>query len=78
MNIGVQDPAFNSCFSFWLHGMACGILVPRPGIEPMPPEEEVWILNYWTTREIPLLSFLLGIDPEVELLVHVAILILRF
>ena len=24
-------------FFFWLHLVACGILVPRPGIEPAPP-----------------------------------------
>ena len=34
--------------------VACRILVPRPGIEPMPPALEVWILNHWITREVPL------------------------
>ena len=24
-------------FFFWLHHVACGILVPQPGIKPMPP-----------------------------------------
>ena len=32
---------------------ACGILVPRPGIEPTSPAVEVWILNQWTTKEVP-------------------------
>ena len=32
---------------------ACGILVPRPGIEPMPPAVEAQSLNHWTTREVP-------------------------
>ena len=32
--------------------MACGILVPRPGIEPVPPAVEAQSLNHWTTREI--------------------------
>ena len=27
--------------NFWLHHMACRILVPQPGVEPMPPAE-VW------------------------------------
>ena len=31
----------------------CGILVPQPGIELMPPAVEVWSLNSWTTREVP-------------------------
>ena len=33
--------------------MASGILVPQPGIEPMPPEVEAQSLNHWTAREIP-------------------------
>ena len=32
--------------------MAYGILVPRPGIELMPPAMEVWSLNHWPTREV--------------------------
>ena len=30
----------------------CGILVPQPGIEPMPPALEVLSLNHWTSREV--------------------------
>ena len=33
--------------------VACGILVPRPGIEPRPPAVEAWSLNHWTAREVP-------------------------
>ena len=32
--------------------VACRILVPLPGIEPMPPAVEARILNHWTTREV--------------------------
>ena len=32
---------------------ACGILVPRSGIEPTPPAWEVQSLNHWTAREVP-------------------------
>ena len=32
---------------------ACGILVPRPRIEPVPPAQEVWGPYHWTTREVP-------------------------
>ena len=31
---------------FWLYHMACGILVPWPGIKPKLPAEEVWRLNH--------------------------------
>ena len=40
-------------FFFWLHHAACGILVPPPGIEPVPPAVEAWSLNHWTAREVP-------------------------
>ena len=32
--------------------MACGILVPQPGIELMPPALQVSSLNHWTAREV--------------------------
>ena len=35
--------------------MACGILVPQPGIEPLYPGVEVQSPNHWTTRELPLI-----------------------
>ena len=40
--------------------MACRISVPQPGIEPMPPAVEVWSLNHWTAREVPLLCLVLS------------------
>ena len=33
--------------------MACGILVPGPGIEPTAPALAVQSLNHWSTRDIP-------------------------
>ena len=33
--------------------MACGILVPRLGIEPMSPAVEARSPNHWTIREVP-------------------------
>ena len=38
---------------FWLYHATCGILVPRPGIEPGPPAVEAWSPNHWTAREVP-------------------------
>ena len=32
-------------FIFWPHYAACRILVPWPGIEPMPPELEAQVLT---------------------------------
>ena len=34
-----------------------GILIPRPGIEPMPPAVEAQSPNQWTAREFPLYNF---------------------
>ena len=31
--------------------MACGVLVPQPGIEPGPPTVTVPSPNHWTARE---------------------------
>lgn len=38
---------------FSLHYGACGILVPRAGIEPRPPTVEAESPNHWTDRECP-------------------------
>ena len=46
-------------YFFWLHHVAWGILVPWPGIEPLPPALEVRSPNHRTTREVPEV-FLLG------------------
>ena len=40
-------------FSFFFGHVACGISVPQAGIEPAPPTLEAWILNHWTTTEVP-------------------------
>ena len=44
-------------FFFWPHPKVHGILVPQPGIKPMPPAVEVQSLNSWTPREVPKVSF---------------------
>ena len=38
--------------------IACGILVPQPGIEPEPLALEVPSLNPWTARKVPMAGFL--------------------
>ena len=54
---GLFPPLF--CFLFfWLHLMACGILVPCLGIEPSHSSVKAWISNHWTTREFPISDFL--------------------
>ena len=42
-------------------GLSCSIwdLVCCPGIEPRAPALEAWSFNHWTTREVPVNSFLL-------------------
>ena len=43
---------------FWPHCMPCRILVPGPGIKPMLPALEAWILNHWTARRVFAVLFL--------------------
>ena len=40
-------------FIFWPCHVACGILVPPPGIEPKSPALGALCLNHWTAREFP-------------------------
>ena len=35
------------------HTMWCRMLLPWPGIEPVPPALEVQSLKHWTAREVP-------------------------
>ena len=50
-----------SCLSLFncvsVHHVACGILVPRPGIEPVSTAVEAPSLNPWTAREVPPSAF---------------------
>ena len=39
---------------YWLFFFFCQILVPQPGIKPMPPALKAQSLNHWTTREVSL------------------------
>ena len=45
--------SYNWWFLFYYLFAACRILVPWPGIEPMPPTVEVLGPNYWTAGEFP-------------------------
>lgn len=51
----VWDAEF--CGFFWLHHAAHKILVPQPGIKPLPPALEAWGVNHWTNKEVPGRSF---------------------
>ena len=51
----ISHPLFICCFIlfFWPHPVTSGILVPQPGIEPIPPAvEEVWSPYHWNAREV--------------------------
>ena len=41
------------CLFVCLCLVACGILGPRQGIEPMVPALRAWGLNNWTAGEVP-------------------------
>ena len=46
-------PFFSFFLIFLLCHAACGILVTRPGIEPMPLALEAQSLNHWTAKGNP-------------------------
>ena len=48
-----SQPLVLGFFLFWLHPVACRILVPGPGMEPKPPAVGAQSLNPWTAREAP-------------------------
>ena len=54
------------CFFFFFS--VCEILVPQPGIEPVPPAGEAWHLNHWTSREVYNLIFLCESSSELVFL----------
>ena len=49
--VAPRDCFFFVCF--WLCSLACGILVPRPGLTPALYELEAESPNLWIAREIP-------------------------
>ena len=48
----------------WPRRVACGVLVPRPGIEPVPPALGARSLNHWTARQVPGVIHSKWIDPR--------------
>ena len=52
--------------------LACGILIPWPGIKPLFPAGEASILNHWTAREVPRRAlYMLRIFPTIMTLSYV-------
>ena len=47
---------------YFLGHMACVILAPRAGIEPVPLALEARSLNQWTAREVPAFKCSAGIE----------------
>ena len=51
---------------FFMHQAACGISVPRPGIEPITPCGGSMSLSHWASREVPQNHHLLSTAQENE------------
>ena len=45
-------------FVFFFLASGIAVLIPWPGIEPVPPAVEAWRINHWTSRELPNYLFL--------------------
>ena len=50
---GLETRVYFDFFFFWPRLKACGILVPRPEIEPVHPAVEAPSPNHCTAREVP-------------------------
>ena len=44
-------------FIFWPHCESSKLLVPQPGIKPVPPAAGAQSLNHWTARKVLLNVF---------------------
>ena len=53
---------FYFSYFYFIGDVTCRILVPPPGIEPMPPTMEAQSRKHWTTREV---YFILKVSPLV-------------
>ena len=52
-NMALGAQLLDHFFFFWPCLVACGILVPQPGIEPTPPcEVEAWTPSHWSSGEV--------------------------
>ena len=49
-------------YLFLPHRTACGILVPQPGIGPVPTAVKARSPNHWTAGEFPAFSFFLTLS----------------
>ena len=47
-------------FFGWPSCTACGILVPQPGMQAVPPAVGVWSLNHWTAWVVQYFVFLIS------------------
>ena len=50
--VNLKDFIYLLIYIFFGH-VACGILVPLPGIEPRPAALEIQSPNHWAAREVP-------------------------
>ena len=57
MCIYIRISIYVSIYMFWPCRIACGILVPQPGIEPGAPAVRAPSPNHWTAREFPSIYF---------------------
>ena len=51
--VGAHRSTCLCCVLFVFGHVAYRVLVPQPGMEPMPLAVEAWSANHWTTREFP-------------------------
>ena len=63
----VNNNFLNEKNTFLLHCLACGILVPSPGIESSAPALGAWSLNHWEHQGSSRIIFLIQIFKHLKM-----------
>ena len=70
----IHTPTHLSSIHLLTYVFSLALLIPQPGVKPMPPAVEAWSPNHWTAREVPPPTCLLFIHPPIPLSTHPRIL----
>ena len=49
----IHTPTHLSSIHLLTYVFSLALLIPQPGVKPMPPAVEAWSPNHWTAREVP-------------------------
>ena len=71
--LSIHPPTHLSSIHLLTYVFSLAMLIPQPGVKPMPPVVEAWRPNPWTARKVPPRTCLLSTHPPtypLHLFVH--------